>query len=91
MPRVSVIIPTFDWSSALHFAVAAVLRQTLVDFELWVVGDGCTDDSAEVVAAFADPRIHWHNFATNQGSQAYANNWALRAGARRVGGLLQSR
>ena len=56
-PKVTVIIPTYNWSSVLHYAVASVLRQTYTDFELIVSGDGCTDDSEEVVTAFDDPRV----------------------------------
>jgi hypothetical protein len=42
-----------------------------------VVGDGCTDDSGEVVASFADPRFHWHNLPENSGSQSGPNNRGL--------------
>ena len=73
-PLVSVVLSTYNWSSVLRFSIASVLRQTLEDFELWVVGDACTDDSEQVVASFTDPRLHWHNRAHNCGSQAGPNN-----------------
>jgi len=73
-PIVSVIIPTYNWSSALRYAIRSVLWQTLGNFELLVVGDGCTDDSAEVVASFGDPRIRWHNLPENSGNQPAPNN-----------------
>jgi len=73
-PIVSVIIATYNWSSVLRLAIESVLRQTLRDFELLVVGDACTDDSAEVVASFGDPRIRWHNLPENCGNQYGPNN-----------------
>ncbi len=51
-----------------------MLRQTFRDFELLVVGDACTDDSAEVVASFVDPRVRWHNLPVNSGNQYGPNN-----------------
>lgn len=76
-PLVTVIIPTYNYSSVLRYAIMSVLNQTLTDFELIVVGDGCTDDSAEVVASFCEPRIRWHNLPVNTGGQGAPNNKAL--------------
>ena len=75
-PAVSVVIPTYNWSAALRCAIRSVLLQTMQDFEILVVGDGCTDDSEAVVAEFKDPRIRWHNLERNYGSQWKANNYA---------------
>jgi glycosyltransferase involved in cell wall biosynthesis len=76
-PLVSVIIPTFNWSSVLRYAVASVLRQTHEHFEVLVIGDCCTDDSAKVVASFGDARVRWHNLPVNSGSQSLPNNAGL--------------
>ena len=73
-PRVSVIIPTYNWSTALRLAVGSALSQSFEDFELLVVGDGCTDDSADVVAEFKDPRVRWKNLESRVGSQSGPNN-----------------
>ncbi|MFO1483702.1 MAG: glycosyltransferase [Verrucomicrobiaceae bacterium] len=73
-PRVSVIIPTWNWSSALRCSIPTVLWQTFTDFELLVIGDGCTDDSVEVVASFTDKRVRWHNLPQNAGHQFAPNN-----------------
>jgi glycosyltransferase involved in cell wall biosynthesis len=73
-PRVSVIIPTWNWSSALRCSIPTVLWQTFTDFELLVIGDGCTDDSADVVGSFTDKRVRWHNLPQNAGHQFAPNN-----------------
>jgi glycosyltransferase involved in cell wall biosynthesis len=74
---VTVIIATYNWSSVLRHAVHSVLWQTYENFELLVIGDGCTDDSREVVEAFGDPRLRWVNLPENVGSQAGPNNRGL--------------
>ena len=77
-PRVTVIIATYNWSSVLPYSIGSVLRQTFSDFELLVVGDGCTDDSEQVVAAIDDPRVRWINLPKNSGHQSGPNNEGLR-------------
>jgi glycosyltransferase involved in cell wall biosynthesis len=76
-PLVSVITATYNWSSVLRYAIQSVLWQTLQDFEMLIIGDGCTDDSAEVVASFRDPRLRWHNLPENSGHQSVPNNTGL--------------
>jgi glycosyltransferase involved in cell wall biosynthesis len=59
MPKVTVCIPTYNRADYLTYAIASVLAQTYGDFELIVCDDGSIDRTAEVVAAFADPRIRY--------------------------------
>jgi glycosyltransferase involved in cell wall biosynthesis len=75
---VTVIIATYNWSSVLRYSIGSVLRQTFTDFELLVVGDGCTDDSESVVAAADDPRVRWINLPANTRHQSGPNNEGLR-------------
>jgi glycosyltransferase involved in cell wall biosynthesis len=74
VPRVSVIIPTYNWGPVLPIAIASVLDQSFTNFELLVIGDACTDESAEVVKGITDPRVHWHNLEVNVGHQSGPNN-----------------
>ena len=77
-PLVTIIIPTWNWSSVLPYSIGSALRQTLSDFEVLVVGDGCTDDSELVVKAVDDERVRWINLPTNTGHQSEPNNEGLR-------------
>ncbi|MGI8436919.1 MAG: glycosyltransferase family 2 protein [Chthoniobacterales bacterium] len=76
-PRVSIITATYNWSAVLHYAIGSALAQSFTDFEMLVIGDGCTDDSGEVVASFDDARLRWHNLLQNSGHQSTPNNAGL--------------
>ena len=75
-PAISVVIATYNRSRVLAYAIESVLRQTFTDWELIVVGDACTDDTAEVVARYAaaDPRVRFVNLERNWGQQSAPNN-----------------
>ena len=77
--EVVIIIPTYNWSTVLPFSIQSIQGQSFDNWELWVVGDGCTDDSEEVVGRFSDkdPRIHWHNLPENVGQQGGPINAAM--------------
>lgn len=61
-PLVSVLICTYNKSRELtERAIPSVLRQTYDNFEIIVVGDHCTDDTAQQLARFNDDRIHFCN------------------------------
>jgi len=77
-PLVTVILSTYNWSEVLPYSIQSVLNQNFVDFELLVIGDGCTDNSAQVVQNFVDPRVRWINLTKNTGSQSGPNNEGLR-------------
>ena len=74
MPRVSVITATYNRSEVLRWAIASVRAQTFDDWEQIIVGDACTDDTADVIASFGDPRIRFFNRRVNYGEQSGPNN-----------------
>ncbi len=74
----SLIIATYNRSQVLRCAIESARLQTLDDWEMWVVGDACTDDTGQVVRAFDDPRIHFLNLPVNSGDQSGPNNEGVR-------------
>lgn len=72
MPEVSVCIPTFNRCALLKETIASVLAQTWADLEVIVCDNASTDNTAQVVAGFADPRLHYHR---NQKNVGMADNW----------------
>lgn len=57
MISASVIMPVYNVENYLGAAIGSVLAQTFKDFELIIVDDGSTDDSAAIYGAYNDPRI----------------------------------
>ncbi|MFQ5700789.1 MAG: glycosyltransferase family 2 protein [Acidobacteriota bacterium] len=78
MPRVSVIIPTFNREAVLREAIESVLEQTYTDLEVLVVDDGSTDGTRRMVGErFRDaPRVRYL-LMENEG-QAAARNRGIR-------------
>jgi glycosyltransferase involved in cell wall biosynthesis len=76
-PIVSVVVATYNSAETLHCAIASLLAQDMQDFEALIIGDACVDGSEDVVRAFGDARLHWHNLANNSGSQSGPNNEGL--------------
>ena len=65
MPKVSVIVPTYNRAQFLGACLESIARQTYRDLEIVVVDDGSADNTAEVVKAFAPlARYFWQE---NQG------------------------
>ncbi len=56
MPKIAIIVPTYNRADMIGDAIQSVLEQTFVDWELIVVDDGSSDQTRQVVEAFADAR-----------------------------------
>jgi len=78
MPKVSVIIPTYNRAHLVNRAIRSVLGQTYQDFEIIVVDDCSTDNTKEVVKSINDRRICFICHEKNRGSAA-ARNTGIKA------------
>jgi len=54
LPKVSVIVPTYNRASWLEETLRSVVSQTFKDFELIVVDDGSTDNTSQIMQSFPD-------------------------------------
>lgn len=74
-PFVSVIITTYNRPQLLPRAVASVLMQEGVGFELLVIDDGSLEgDTRAVAEGFRDTRIHYIHHEQNRGSAESLNH-----------------
>ena len=75
MIKVTTIIPTFNRGYCLAESIQSVLDQNFSDFELIVVDDGSTDNTAEVIKQFSG--IHKIRIKKNRGV-SFARNLAIK-------------
>src|SRR5688572_129331 len=67
-PRVSILIPTYNYAHVLGEAVESALSQTFEDFELIIVDDQSKDNTDEVVQKYlSDPRVQYYKNEKNLG------------------------
>lgn len=76
MCKFSIIIPTYNRANRLTSAIDSVLKQTESDWELIIVDDGSTDDTAEQAAKYKDPRIKY--FYKENEERAIARNFGIK-------------
>ena len=63
--KVSICIPTYNRANILSYAVNSVLNQTYGNFELLICDDASSDNTAEIVEKWDDPRIRYIRHAQN--------------------------
>jgi glycosyltransferase involved in cell wall biosynthesis len=72
--KVSVIIPTYNRADYVLEAIESVLAQTYSDYEIIVVDDGSTDETAAVLRPLAEKGVIRCVYQPNQGESAARNH-----------------
>lgn len=73
-PHVAIIIPTYNRAALVTRAIDSVLRQTYGSFDVLVVDDGSTDETAELLRRYdAEPRLRVVRLDPNRGVTAAKN------------------
>ena len=76
IPKISVVIPTYNRAGKVSKAIGSVLAQTFRDLEVIVVDDGSSDDTAQILQQTFGDKIRYFPQA-NQG-QSVARNRGLK-------------
>ncbi len=81
------VIPTYNRAAKVVRAVESVLAQTLADYDIWVIDDGSTDNTAQRLAPYRE-RVHY--IQQPNGGVAQARNRAMWASGGSYLALLDS-
>ncbi len=80
--KFSIIIPTHNRAHHIEKAIQSVIDQTYEDWELFIIDDGSTDNTKELIGKYKDPRIHYHyqgnserSAARNKGIELAKGEW----------------
>jgi glycosyltransferase involved in cell wall biosynthesis len=76
---VSIIMPVYNREQTVKKAIESVLSQTYSHFELIIVDDASTDQSATIIRSIIDERIRYFSHDTNRGGSAARNTGILQA------------
>jgi teichuronic acid biosynthesis glycosyltransferase TuaG len=79
MPKVSIIIPTYNCESFIDKTIQSVINQTYTDWELVIVDDFSKDRTREILKEWQkkDERIHLIFLDKNSGGPAHPKNAAI--------------
>ena len=57
MPKISVIMPTYNAETYVREAIESILNQTFADFEFLILDGGSKDKTIEIIESYNDDRI----------------------------------
>ncbi|MEM6755388.1 MAG: glycosyltransferase family A protein [Cyanobacteria bacterium P01_C01_bin.38] len=77
IPKVSVIVPAYNVSKYIQDALISLEKQTFSDFEVLIVDDGSTDDTAAVVQKFCQRDSRFKLLQKVNGGLSSARNYGI--------------
>jgi glycosyltransferase involved in cell wall biosynthesis len=67
-PKVSILVPTYNYAHYIGEAIESALNQTYTNFELIIIDDQSKDNTDEIVAGYlGDPRVKYYKNKVNLG------------------------
>lgn len=77
-PSFSVVIAAFNAAAWIVPTVRSALNQTYREYEVIVIGDGCTDRTGAILLSEFGDAVLWKNLDRNSGGQSFPNNEGIR-------------
>lgn len=85
----SVVMPVYNGERFLREAIESILNQRYTDFEFFIINDGSTDRTKEIVLSYSDSRIRYLEntknfgivFSINRGLEAATGKYIARMDA----------
>ena len=71
--EVSIVIPAYNHAAYVGHAIRSALTQTNADIEIIIIDDASSDETANVLESFDDPRISIYRHENNLGSAITIN------------------
>lgn len=84
IPETSIIMPAYNSAPFIREAIDSVLAQTYTKWELVIVDDASTDDTAQVVMSYHDERIRYKRNGQNMGAALTRNKAIAMAQGRYI-------
>ena len=79
MPKVSVVIASYQHANFVRQCIESVLAQSFTDFEVVVTDDGSKDGTVDIIRSMNDERIRLAVFPENRGACVAMNDAIARA------------
>jgi len=73
-PQISIITPTYNHEKFIGACIESAIQQTYENWEQIIIDDGSTDQTAEVIRTYVDPRIRYVH-QENRGIEALPHTY----------------
>ncbi|WP_208346680.1 glycosyltransferase family 2 protein, partial [Aetokthonos hydrillicola] len=77
IPKVSVVVPAYNVGSYIQDTLIGLERQSFRDFEVIIVDDGSSDDTAVVVQTFIERDSRFKLLQKQNGGLSSARNYGI--------------
>jgi len=79
-PLITVVVPTYNYAIKVTRAIDSLMKQTITNFECFIIDDESTDDTEKVVNEFIKHDKRFHYFKQKNSGVAVARNRGISKG-----------